>query len=61
MTKEKGNLNQLVVQSNKFVIGLVGSKEIVVWDLTRGVVSSSVVATAEQDFLDLATGESQHR
>ena len=47
VTKEKGNLNQLVVQSNKFVIGLVGSKEIVVWDLTRGVVSSSVVATDE--------------
>eukprot|EP00980_Cylindrotheca_fusiformis_P001271 scaffold332_cov117-Cylindrotheca_fusiformis.AAC.31 len=48
-------LKQLVFCGNSMVVGLMGTSEVVVWDLDRGVVSNKMMASSEdQNFLSLA-------
>lgn len=48
-------LVRLVFLGTTSVLGLFGRQEVVVWDLDRGVVASTVSASEDQAFLALAT------
>merc|ERR1719223_397824 len=48
-------LKSLVFCGTSMVVGLMGTSEIVAWDLERGVVASKMMSSSEdQNFLDLA-------
>lgn len=48
-------LKDLVFCGNSMVVGLIGTSEVVVWDLDRGVVANKMMASSEdQNFLSLA-------
>lgn len=54
-------LKDLVFCGNSMVAGLMGTSEVLVWDLERGVVANKMMASTEdQDFLALAASDEKH-
>lgn len=50
-------LKEIVFCGNAMVVGLMGTSEVVVWDLERGVVANKLMASSEeQSFLAVAGG-----
>ena len=50
-------LKEIVFCGNSMVVGLMGTSEVVVWDLERGVVANKLMASSEeQSFLAVAGG-----
>lgn len=52
-------LHQVVFVGNKSVLGLLGRKEVVVWDLDRGVVATKLAAADDHSFLALASSAAE--
>jgi hypothetical protein len=53
-TSKEGSIERVAFLNSSSLVGLIGSKEIVVWDLSRGVVSEKIVPSDDQQFLDVA-------
>jgi hypothetical protein len=53
-TSKEGSIERIAFLNSTSLVGLIGSKEIVVWDLSRGVVSEKIVPSDDQQFLDVA-------
>jgi hypothetical protein len=62
-TSKEGSIERIAFLNSTSLVGLIGSKEIVVWDLSRGVVSENITPSADSKFLDVAVvvdSEEQH-